>query len=223
MEAVLFDLNGTLVDSERAHWMGYQEVFRELGFDFPYAEFCEDWTRHGRGLEHTLRRHDRSDLVPAMKEIKSKKDRIFRATMTARVVPMPGAKECLHELASHFKIGVDSTSARKDVEGLLAAYDLIHYFSGISSGDMTGTSADYDLTTKGGRFGFLAKKLGVEPTACVIVGDAEKDIDAAHEAGCSVVVVLNGQEEIVEFSRADRVVKDLTEVTPDLIRALESQ
>ena len=70
MDVVIFDLNGTLVDSEYAHWMAYRDVLSRYGIDFKFEEFSEDWTQHGCDLHFTLVKHERKDLTCFINDLK---------------------------------------------------------------------------------------------------------------------------------------------------------
>ena len=217
MKAVLFDLNGTLVDSENAHWMAYQEVLAEHDVEFSLAEFSEDWTRHGHDLLYTLKKHRRDDLLEIAQELKRKKDKIFRSTLTERITLMPGAETAIARLAGLFSLAVDSTSSREDVLRLLRHFGLDGMFKALSSADMPWDGSRYGKNTKATRFRWLADALSCSPEQCVVVGDAEKDVVAAKEAGMAVILVPAGATRDDDLSVPDRKLTSLIELDAAIV------
>lgn len=215
MNAIIFDLNGTIVDSEGAHWLAYRDVLARFGIDFPFDEFNEDWTRLGHDLAHTLRRHNREDLVVRVSEIKREKDALFRASICDRVAPMPGAIETVLELSHAFALGLDSTSDRDDVMLLLKHHSIDHCFTSISSGDMPWDAECRGKSTKATRFVWLAEQLKCSPTRCLVVGDAEKDVVAAKQSGMVVAIVPTESTKGGDLSGADRLLDSLRDLTVD--------
>jgi beta-phosphoglucomutase len=220
VDAIIFDLNGTLVDSEGAHWLAYRDVLAGFAIDFDFEEFNDDWTRRGRDLAYTLRKHDREDLVARIPEVKREKDAVFRATMTERVPAMPGATAVIPALAREFALGLDSTSAREDILLLLKHLSIDRFFTALSSGEMAWDVEKWGPNTKATRFLWLAEQLGCRPSRCLVVGDAEKDVIAAKKSGMAVAIVPTESTKDNDFSGADRVLASLNDLTVQVAREI---
>jgi beta-phosphoglucomutase-like phosphatase (HAD superfamily) len=218
---IIFDMNGTVVDSDEAHWKAYQQVLREHGIDFTFEEFTREWTSQGKKLDDALRKHGREDLIPQAKAIKAKKDEIFRATMNERLRLMPKIREVLEYLKGKVRLALDSTSVQEDVERILRQFDLTGFFDVITSGDMEWDEAKYGKKSKSSRFQFIADTLGIPPGRCIVVGDAEKDVKAAKEKGMKVVSIPTRYTKDNDFSDSDRIITNAGEVSIELINEIQ--
>jgi beta-phosphoglucomutase-like phosphatase (HAD superfamily) len=110
MGTMIFDLNGTLVDSEHAHWVAYRDILSKHDLDLTFEEFAEDWIRHGHNLAYTIEKHGRQDLLPSVQSLKKQKDKVFRATIAERVTLMPGVTQTIAMLSEELVLVVDSSS-----------------------------------------------------------------------------------------------------------------
>ncbi len=214
--SIIFDLNGTLVNSEMAHWLGYRDVLLKYDIAFTFEEFIEDWVRRGYTLDHTLCKHDRQDLLPIADAIKQQKDQVFRMTMTDRVQPIPGVIETLEALSTQFRLGVDSTSTTADIQQLLYHLAIDRFFRKVSSCDMAWDAARYGVNNKANRFRWLADQLGVAPQRCIAVGDAEKDVVAAKQSGMLAVAIPTEYTKDNDFTLADSILAGIDELTPSM-------
>ncbi|MDR3424632.1 MAG: HAD family phosphatase [Alphaproteobacteria bacterium] len=220
MDVVIFDLNGTLVDSERAHWMAYKDVLAAYGIDFKFEEFSEDWTRHGHSLDFTLQKHGCAHLLNMANQLKEQKDSVFREKLSERIVLMSGAYKAVSSLASKYVLTVDSTSAKEDVVKILRLFQIEDFFKMIASSDMPWDKEKWGRSAKSSRFKYIADSFHIQPSHCLIVGDAEKDAKAAKEAGMSVIIVPTETTRHNDFSLADLVLPSLAHLTPDVARSV---
>ena len=218
MYGIIFDLNGTLVDSEHAHWMAYQEVLMSYEIDFTFKEFSKDWTRSGRDLSFTLKRHGREDLLSSIADLKRQKDEIFRGTSVDRVILMPGVHETLNKLSIEFKLSVDSTSEKADIIQLLRHFKIENYFEIVGSCDMPWDLEKYGKNTKASRFKYIADLMNYSPIRCLVVGDAEKDVLAAKKANMNVIIIPTESTKDNDFSVADEVLSSMSDLTSEIIR-----
>lgn len=217
MAAVIFDLNGTLVNSEHAHWMAYRDVLSGYGIDFGFEEFSEDWTRRGYGLDFTLGKHGCAHLQSLTDKLKQEKDRVFRENLTQRIVLMHGAAEALNSLAPTFDLAVDSTSSLEDVVRILRLVQIDSFFTMITSGDMPWDGEQYGMNDKLSRFRYVADSLQLHPRQCLVVGDAEKDVRAAKGVGMAVIIVPTETTKHNDFSSADLMLPSLAGLTPEVV------
>jgi len=159
VRAALFDLDGTLVDSEvhtdtAIHVIG--ERHGVAGFALPHTE-----TR-GRTWGH---------IADVMRE---------RAGIAADVTPIPGAPESLREAARSLKLGVVSSSPRAVIDRFLARLgvdDCIDLSARIGGDDVRASKPDPDGYLQG------ARALGVAPADCLVFEDSQAGLLAARAAG----------------------------------------
>ena len=211
---LIFDMNGTVVDTEHAHWKAYEEVLKKYDIVFTLEEFSTEWTAQGKDLKDTLSKNGREDLLAVAKEIKEEKNVLFRKHSAERVTIMPGIHTLLRDtLRGEVRLALDSTSAMEDIELMLSHFDIAHVFELITSGKMEWDESVYGKSTKSSRFRYIANTLGVAHSRCVVVGDAEKDVKAAKGEGMHVIAIPNKHTRNNDFSGADCVLESACELT----------
>jgi beta-phosphoglucomutase-like phosphatase (HAD superfamily) len=203
--AVIFDINGTLIDTERAHFQGYHEALLPYGITMTIEEFTDNWSRQGKKLNEYLQTIGREDLVPEYESIKRKKDDIFQATLTERITLMPGAMEALTMLANaQLPLAVDTSGSGENMELMLRLFDIANLFDHTAHGDTIIDEERYgSRKKKASRLKYLADQFGLPPNRCIMVGDAEKDVRGAKEAGMRAIAIPNAYTDTQDFSRAD--------------------
>src|SRR3989338_9764754 len=219
--AVVFDLNGTIVDTEIAHSSAYTEVLKKYRVTFTITEFTEYWSRHGKKIDDYLKDIGREDLLKIEKQIKEEKDEIFRRTLESTARLMPGTLELLERLKGVCPLGLESSSPLANVMALLNHFGIARFFDAVVPLDAGFDEKKYGVAkNKSSRLKFAAEKLGYACSACVLVGAAEKDIRAAKEAGMKAIAIPNQYTESQNFTEADKIIPSLSEITPEILDSL---
>jgi len=220
--AVIVDLNGTLIDTEVAFFKAYQDVLAKHDIPFTIEDFTFYWSTQGKKLNDYLQHIERHDLLPKEKEMLSEKDRIFQETLEKRAILMPGSKPALERLKkAGIKLGLDSSSTRENIDQMVQMFDLIGVFDAISSGDMQLDEQKYgERKKKSSRMKALADMLGFPYEKCIVIGDAEKDIKGAKEAGMKSIAIPNQYTKNNDFSKANKIVKTFNEITLQMLNIL---
>jgi beta-phosphoglucomutase len=190
--AVLWDLDGTLVDSEDYHWRSWQHALALDGVRVTYDDFKRTF---GQRNETILRgwlgadvSPDRLDRVADAKEVEYR-----RLAAEYGLTPLPGAAEWLARLqADGWRQAIASSAPRLNVEVMLRALHLERYFDAIvSSEDVSNGKPDPEV------FLTAAARLHVPPSRCIVVEDAPAGIEAARRAGMRSIGVGGVQGENV--------------------------
>jgi HAD superfamily hydrolase (TIGR01509 family) len=203
--AVLWDLDGTLVDSEEFHWRSWRDTMRPEGVELTYAQFLASFgQRNDRIVPGWLGR----DVDAArMRRIGDDKEAEYRRLAEAHgLTPLPGAREWLTALnADGWRQSIASSAPRLNVDMMLRVAGLEGYFDAIvAADDVTSGKPDPQVFLR------AAEKLGVPPSHCVVVEDAAAGIEGARRAGMrSVGVSKSGQ------LAADLFVRSLADLPPD--------
>ncbi len=186
VDAVLLDLDGTLLDSNDAHAQAWLDTFAEAGWGFAFDEVRRLVGMGGEELIETLTGIGRDD--PRGKELRERHGRRFREHHLPTIVPQPGAHELVEKLHRRgFPLVVASSSSE---ENLRALVDLV----GIGALVTTVTSADDVDRAKPEPDVLRAAlaKVGVRPDHGVLIGDTPYDVEAGRRAGVAVIALRCG-------------------------------
>ena len=210
--AVIFDLDGVLIDSEALQHKAYSAVLERYGVAVDKQTYARHWVAEGRGPEFAVERFHLA-LSPA--DLRRAKSEVYFDILRRDVTLMPGVRPALIRLQPRFHLAVATNSARRDVDFVLQRFELTSFFSAVV------TREDY-ATAKPAPDAFLAaaQRLQVAPSSCVVVEDAERGVLAAHRAGAKVVAVPNDFTHDNDFSLAARVLPNLDELTAELVDQL---
>jgi len=177
-KAVLWDLDGTLVDSEEYHWRSWRDAMREEGVELTYDQFLKSFgQRNDRILGAWL--GDGVDPRRVQRIGDAKEAEYRRLAETHGLTPLPGAREWLASLQSTgWKQAIASSAPRLNVETMLRVLRLEGFVDAIvAAEDVTAGKPDPQVFLK------AAEKLGVPPLRCVVVEDAAAGVEAAKRAG----------------------------------------
>ena len=184
-QALVFDFDGVLCDSEPVWRDTYNEALRPYGVAVPSDEYFEFWSSKGEGLEGQVRRHDLHGLdLPA---IEAAQRRAFRVVADAARIPLfPETPELLRRLTAPGAgrpLVIASNTDRALVEHLLRAGGAP--VPPVIGGDGLKPKPAPDIFLK------AAEHLRLSPAATVVVEDTEKGIRAARAGGFPVLLVRN--------------------------------
>ena len=206
MKAVIFDMDGVLVDSEPIHTEVLQGILADEGFDYSIEEVLQDGL--GRSFPSQMGELiDRLQLDKPLEHYASLFEESILLRLSREAGPAPGADHLLGELNQRgYKLGLASSSASGIVHGTLAILGFQDRFEVLVSGDMAGASKPApDI------FLLAADRLGVLPEECVVVEDSPRGVEGAKRAGMFVVAVRTRPVPESEIANADRVINSLEE------------
>jgi beta-phosphoglucomutase len=205
MKAVLWDLDGTLVDSEEFHWRSWRDTLRTEGIELSYDQFRASFgQRNDRILAGWL--GPAADPARLRRIGDDKEVEYRRLAETYGLEPLPGAREWLRALrAAGWKQAIASSAPRLNVETMLRVLHLDGYVDAmVSAEDVTTGKPDPQV------FLTAAEKLSVAPARAIVVEDAGAGVEAARRAGMrSIGVTKNGR------LAADLVVASLADLPAD--------
>jgi HAD superfamily hydrolase (TIGR01509 family) len=203
--AVLWDLDGTLVDSRDQHWRAWRDALSVEGFTVTEAQFATTFGRRNDAiLTAWLGRVATPELIA---RIGDDKERRFRELVEREsAVLLPGVVEWVRRLGdAGWLQAIASSAPRLNVEVEHAALGLEGWFTAlVSAEDVRVGKPDPQV------FLVAAARLGVPAGRCVVVEDAAPGIEAARRAGMQSIGVGPGVG-----SAADVTVASLTDLAPD--------
>ena len=187
MKALIFDLDGTLIDSVYAHTFAWQKTLAEFGLHAPAWSIHRRIGMSGELLVKAIARKQGKTLRKAdIKRLGDRHTKLFHRIAPV-CAPLPGARQLLAFLSKE-KIahGIATSGKRSEFKKSLNALALTTS-AVVVDGDMVAeVKPEPDL------FLLCQQKLQVEPAQCLIVGDAIWDVHAARRAGILCVGLLSG-------------------------------
>ncbi len=213
--AVVFDLDGVLIESEQVWDAAREDLVRERG-----GTWDERATTDMMGMsskEWSSYMHDRLDVPMTPAEINDDVVRRVAAAYGEHLPLLPHAVETVRELGERWRLGVASSSNRPIIELVLDRMGVRDRFAAVvSSEEVTNGKPAPDVYLA------AARELAVDPKDCAAIEDSTNGIKAAVAAGMRTIAVPNRQFRPDDdvLASAAVVVPSLAEVTPDLVASL---
>ena len=210
LRAVLWDLDGTLVDSAELHWLSWRDTLAAEGLIITYQQFLDTFgQKNDRILPGWL---GPETSLERIREVGDAKEAAYRQLVQDRgLTPLPGAAEWLRTLhAGGWKQVIASSAPRANVGVMLRVLGVDTELDAIvSAEDVTAGKPDPQVFLR------AAAAVGVPPGRCVVVEDALVGIEAARRAGIKAI----GVSRVPDFE-ADLVVASLEDLPADAFARL---
>jgi len=212
IDAVIFDLDGVLVDTEHVWDDARKELARERGRPWP-----EDASRAMMGmssLEWSRYMHEVVGLPEPPEEISAEVVRRLQDIYRRELPLFDGAVSAVERLAKHWPLGLASSSNRELIDLVLELAGLAEYFKAtVSSEEVPRGKPAPDVYLE------AARRLGVQPDRGAAVEDSENGIRSAKAAGMRVLAIPNALYPPAKdaLALADDALASLEELTPERV------
>jgi len=211
IEAVLFDMDGVLVDSVPLHVEAWNTALGEYGL--PPLDYSAYMTALGRtNMDMIVRFLGRNNIELPMsrrRELVERKEQFFRSRIRDNAQAMPGVLDWLNFLAENrIRCAVASSGEMANVVAVLDALHLSDYFSSVLSGARLPKSKPDPML-----FALAAASVGAEASKCLVVEDAPAGIEAAkaaHMLCCALFTTCSPEA----LAQADILLKNLAAADP---------
>ena len=218
IEAVIFDLDGVIVDSEQVWDAAREALARERGGR--WHEKAQQDMMGMSSVEWSRYMHDVIGLKDPPEEISAEVVRRLEATYRDELPLIDGASEAVARLAERWPLGVASSSNRPIIDLVLDLGGLDRFFRATASSEEVPRgkpSPDVYLE--------VARRLGSDPEKTAAIEDSHNGIMSAKAAGMRVIAIPNerfppGEEALAE---ADVVLGSISELTPAVVEGLDTQ
>ena len=200
LEAVIFDMDGTLVDSERVSQEAWKRAARDLGIELP-GELIHSFIGRTAPSVHALMVGHLGGDDELAKECFRLHFVHFDELSQTDLTLMPGAREALDQLqAAGFPLALATSTYREKALMRLERFGLGDAFATITCGDdaENGKPAP-DIFLK------AAERMGVDPAHCAVIEDSHNGVRAGHAAGAQVFMIpdmVSPTEEIADMCTA---------------------
>ena len=218
LEALIFDVDGTLAETEELHRQAFNETFARFGLDWSWSrELYRELLKVTGGKErmrHYVEAWQPQGGVEALSRVaelhREKTQRYTDLVAEGALKPRPGVLRLLHEArAAGVKLAIATTTSFANIEVLLKASfapDALSWFAAIGAGDMVSAKKPAPDV-----YNLALKQLGCDPSTCIAFEDSENGVRSARAAGLAVVVTPSVYTNGDDFSGAAWVLSDLGE------------
>lgn len=206
LRGVLFDIDGTLVDSNAAHARSWADTLREAGYEVPFDVL---WPMIGMGGDKLLPAAAGIEIDSDLgKALGDRRWEIFQRDYLKNLRPTPGARDLVQRMKDDgLELIVASSASGEELGALMEAAQVADLFEKTtSSSDAEDSKPDPDIVQA------AVKKSGHKPEELIMLGDTPYDVQAAIGAHVKLVGVLCGGWTAIELSGATAIYSDPADV-----------
>ncbi|HCK41519.1 MAG: haloacid dehalogenase [Planctomycetaceae bacterium] len=211
--AVIFDVDGVLVDSYQAHLQSWQQMLSEQDVQFTEDQFRATFGRTSGDILKELR--GSSTSASELQAFDDRKEALYREIIRENFPAIDGARELIDSLAAAgIALAVGSSGPPENIKLTLDCLGCSEKFAvQVTRVDVTRGKPDPQV------FQIAGQRLGVQPALCCVVEDAPAGIEAANQAEM-ISIGLTGTATRKELDHADLVIDSLRELTPEVVTRL---
>jgi HAD superfamily hydrolase (TIGR01509 family) len=212
-DAVIFDMDGVIADSEPAHELAFKAVLNPLGYDV-VPELQQQFMGHGLDESWaTLREH--FQLQDSIETLLKRYEEGLLVAFSSVHETLPGVREVIAAIKQRgLPLGLASSSERLWIEALLNGLGLFDAFDAITSGrEVTNGKPAGDI------YVLAASKLGIAPERCLAIEDSSAGIASVKAAGMFAVQTRSGSSPFPPLPNADLVLASLADFDLTLLDA----
>lgn len=216
LKGLIFDMDGVLVNNMPVHIEAFEIFCRRYGVT-GWQEKINNSI--GMGNDDIMRMVLPTDILKlkSPKEWGAEKEAVYREIYDSRITPHTGLAELLaNAAAAGLKCAVGSSGCDENVRFVLSKCHIDRFFDvKVCGDDVTRCKPDPEIYLT------AARKLGFEPSECLVFEDAKAGVEAARNAGMKVVALTTSSpREAVEAMHADRIIDDFTQITVDELKEM---
>ena len=209
-DAILWDNDGILVDSEFLYYEFTRDALARLGVDLKVSDYQEINLRQGRNV--FMLAEEKGVTAEVIARTKEERNVLFRQRIIEGVEIMDGARETLEALHGHLPMAVVTSAHPENLESMHQDHGLEHFFETVVAAGATTRFKPHPDP-----YLLAAERLGVRPERCLVVEDSSRGLQAAVAAGMPCAVIPNELTRVGDFSEASFRLGNIREV-PSLVR-----
>ncbi len=209
IQALIFDMDGTMIDNMMVHHRAWQIILKDLGLDLELEQIRQEL--HGKNEEILARIFGNRFTEDELKHIAWKKEFAYRKVFIEQLTPISGLMQVLEQAKGMgLKLGIGTAAPPENVNFVLDnIFDLRTYFSSIIDASMVQRGKPDPQVHE-----LVSAQLGIPLANTLIFEDSPTGVETALRAGCEVVVITttHAEEEFARFPNVRRFVKTYEEL-----------
>lgn len=208
LKAVLFDMDGVIVNTEPLHYKAYYEMFKTIGVDVPLSHYQ---TYTGRSTINTCKGIcDHFNLAHDPEELVLLKRKAFKSLFIndPELDLLPGVLDLIKNLhKNNVTLVLASSASNITINDVFTRFDLDKYFKGkISGADLAASKPHPEIFLR------AAEIAEEDPKNCMVVEDSTSGIKAAHSANIYCVAFKSPHSKNQDYSLANKVIADYKDI-----------
>lgn len=212
VEAIFWDNDGVLVETEHLYFEATRDVLRSIGLDLTEQQYIELFLVESRGAWHFAR--ERGFSEPEIARFVERRNALYAERLAAGPALVPGITAVLDALHGRYVMGIVTSSRPEHFALIHQATGLLRYFDFVlASGDYARSKPEPDPYLR------AIERSGVDREACIAIEDSERGLEAATRAGIRCLVVPSGLTRGRAFAGAYRVLATVADVPAALAPA----
>ncbi len=210
IKAIFWDNDGVLVNTERLYFRATKQALAKVGVDLTQELFAELFLNQSRGAWHLAEEKGVSKYD--IESLRAERNEIYGSMLRVEPFGIPGVETTLSQLKGHLTMGIVTSSWREHFELIHRSTNFIPYV------DFVLTREDYTHSKPDPEPYLRALEcVDVEKQDCLVIEDSERGLRSAKGAGLTCWVIPNELTKTADFSQADKVLSDITEIPTHLL------
>jgi HAD superfamily hydrolase (TIGR01509 family) len=216
IQAVIFDMDGVIIDSEPVYFNIDKQMFEELNIAVSFEEHCSYVGTSSQNMwSAIIKKHGIPDQPEELmrKEYSLYKEHLVNAN---DLQPIDGVVELINELhKNNFKLVLASSSRMETIDIVLNKFKLVEFFMAkVSGSELVHSKPHPEIFLRS------AQLIKSEPGECIVIEDSKNGVTAAKAAGMKCIGFLNPSSGDQDLKNADMVVRSLKGLNADTVKSL---
>jgi len=217
LEAVIFDMDGVLIDSEPFHLVVNEKIFANLGINLSEDEYLSFIGTTHKDMWSTIKkRYNLPQSVPELVNMQVSGNIDYIKNEEIEPIKIKGVTDLLSKIArENIKTGIASSSPTEVIELVINKLGISNYFSAIVGGEeIKKGKPSPDIFLK------AAKRLNSKPSGCIVIEDSKNGVLAAKAAGMKCIGFNNPNSGNQNLEKADLIIDNYDSLNINTLKNL---